>query len=274
MSIKSILVHVIRNESSAVIEAATTIAEKFDAHISGVGIEPIVTLPSYATAELPSGLIRSYETMRTDHLKEAEASFTSGMNKVGRIARSSWRGSSHVVANVITEQAKYCDLVILGQTRTENVDFHNEKIPDDVIVGANGGVLVVPYIGFMKTIGDSILIAWNNTNESALAVRTALPLLKLASKVEVLTVSNENEDEFSGMNISAYLAEHGIDVTLTKSAANKIDVASVILNVASDREHDLIVMGGYSHMRLREIILGGVTRRILKNMTVPVLFAH
>jgi nucleotide-binding universal stress UspA family protein len=137
-------------------------------------------------------------------------------------------------------------------------------------------VLVVPYAGTFASLGERVLIAWKDTREAARALRDALPLLRDArhvSLVEVGPVRTDAAGDGSLEAASAWLDSHSIPF----AAHREIGLAEVgeqLLSRASDLGVDLIVCGGYGHSRLREWVLGGVTRHLLGHMTVPTLLSH
>jgi nucleotide-binding universal stress UspA family protein len=103
-----------------------------------------------------------------------------------------------------------------------------------------------------------------------------MPLLKRAKLIEVVTVANEpdKQDEIAGADMGRHLARHGLNVDVRRIVDEDIDVADAILSHAADVSADFIVMGGYGHSRMREFVLGGVTRTILASMTTPTLMTH
>ena len=114
--------------------------------------------------------------------------------------------------------------------------------------------------------------------EAARALNDAVPLLARAKEVALVIVDphalGERVGPMPGADIAAHLARHGIQVTVKTVPSGGLDPGDVLLSTAADEGADLLVMGGYGHSRLRELILGGTTAHILKHMTVPVLFAH
>ena len=104
----------------------------------------------------------------------------------------------------------------------------------------------------------------------------ALPFLERADQVEVMRVNPAARQAGAtpGADIALHLARHGVNVEVHSTVANDIEVGDVILSRAADAGSDLVVMGAYGHSRLREMVLGGVTRHLLQHMTVPVLFSH
>ena len=146
-------------------------------------------------------------------------------------------------------------------------------------------VLTTPSKGPHADLGRRILIAWNGSREAARATHDALPFLIAAESVVVLTVDAAGDAHSPGANIATHLARHGVNVDLHKRTsvrhppaqarrAAKMNVGEVILSAAADYNADLLVIGAYGHSRLRETVLGGVTRHVLSHMSVPVLMSH
>ena len=135
-------------------------------------------------------------------------------------------------------------------------------------------VIAVPFAGKFKTLGKRVLVAWNGTREAARATHDALPFLTHADKVVVLSVNASGKVHIPGADISTHLARHGVDVEIHNREGNDVSVGDAILNAVSDYGADLLVIGAYGHSRVRELVLGGVTRHLLRHMTIPVLMSH
>jgi nucleotide-binding universal stress UspA family protein len=137
---------------------------------------------------------------------------------------------------------------------------------------------VVPHIQKDGLRLDHLVCCWDGSRATARAINDALPLLVRAKSVDLLIVLNEktknNRCEIRGAEMAAHLARHEVKVEIDAIPAADIDVANAILSYVADNSATLIVMGGYGHTRLRELILGGVTRDMLKSMTVPVYMSH
>lgn len=174
-------------------------------------------------------------------------------------------------------QAWYSDLVVVGQHQAD--DAGESGVPADFVetlmMDSGRPVLAIPYIGMRSPPGDVIMIAWKESRETARAVAAALPQLKAASRVHVVTWM----DEASGSGqryplLGEQLRRHGIDVRQHNYGPEPGDVGAYMLSAAADLGADTIVMGGYGTSRAREWVLGGATRTILRSMTVPVLLVH
>ncbi|MBH9554115.1 universal stress protein [Inhella gelatinilytica] len=158
-----------------------------------------------------------------------------------------------------------------------------------LLVSALCPVLVLPHVGAPVQIGDSILVAWSHQRESGRALRDALPLLRGARTVEVLSLQDGASASPGWTEMQGWLGRQGLAATCTRLPAHSegsmtdrlrrgwepdASVAETLLNRAADSGADLIVCGAYGHSRAWELVLGGVTQTLLRSMTVPVLFSH
>ena len=141
-------------------------------------------------------------------------------------------------------------------------------------------MLVVPYVGAPDIIGNNVVIAWDGGREASRAVADALPILVRARKVTIAcldpSASARGADAVARKRLVAYLRRHGVSAGVESDNLDKADirVGDWLLSRVADLDGDLIVMGGYGHSRWREQVLGGATRAVLAEMTVPVLMAH
>jgi nucleotide-binding universal stress UspA family protein len=117
------------------------------------------------------------------------------------------------------------------------------------------------------------LIAWNGSYEAANAVRSALPLLKLSSKVTVVQLSEEKERRFPSTTVLEYLSRHGISAELEVRKVSG-EIPEALVSSAQHHAADILVMGGYGHSRAGEFLFGGVTRALLKDCPVALVMAH
>jgi nucleotide-binding universal stress UspA family protein len=169
------------------------------------------------------------------------------------------------------------DLVIVGQTDVDKpVSGVAQDLPQQVLLKSGAPLLVVPYAGTFTTIGRKVLVGWKDTREAARAVRDALPLISNADDVHLLEAREPpatSQSQASIAGAAAWLTSHGL-VVRTEHDAGLDHVGDRLLSRAADLGADLIVVGGYGHSRLREWVLGGVTHRLLRQMTVPTLLSH
>ena len=168
-------------------------------------------------------------------------------------------------------------LIVVGQTDVAApIEGLASDFPQQVLLHAGPPVLVVPYTGTFVSLGERVLVGWKDTREAARALRDALPLLREARRVSLVEVGPARAQAPSDDSLaaaSAWLGSHAVAVDAHREI-ELADVGDQLLSRASDLAADLIVCGGYGHSRLREWVLGGVTRHLLAHMTVPTLLSH
>jgi nucleotide-binding universal stress UspA family protein len=170
--------------------------------------------------------------------------------------------------------ARNYDLSIVAQAQPQD-DGAESAIIKAALFDSGRPVLVVPYIQKTGLKLDVVAVCWDGSRSAARAVGDALPLLRQAGRVDVVTVEpRERLNDLPGAQIAEHLARHGLKVELKPLVAPDSDAHSTVLSYVADNGTDLIVMGGYGHSRLREFVLGGMTRNMLTSMTAPVLMSH
>ncbi|WP_282605537.1 universal stress protein [Pelagibius sp. Alg239-R121] len=281
MTYKDILIYLDDSAACAKrIEAAIALARSHDAHLTGLALDSGISMATYMEVHVPEEILATMRGRERDRAEKIAADFR------GTIERAGLNSDCHVIstsditaAKTVAEMARYSDLVILGQVdERENEPLGGAKLPQDVMLAAGRPVLMVPYIGAGATLGERILVAWTPGRESARAVADALPLLKKAKDVTVLTVNpvvgRGAHGERPGADIGRHLARHGVKVIVDRVTTDQVRVADAILAYAADNAIDMIVMGAYGRSRLREVVLGGVTHELLQHMPVPLLMSH
>ena len=145
-----------------------------------------------------------------------------------------------------------------------------------VLFGSGRPLLMVPYITKAPIRTARVLICWDGGIPAARAVHDAMPFLRKAKTIDVVTV-NEPENstsEVSSAALIAHLARRDLTATPYRLTTDTSNIHNAVLSLAADNGTDLIVMGGYGHSRLREFILGGTTRGMFESLTVPALISH
>ncbi|CAH0445747.1 universal stress protein [Ralstonia pseudosolanacearum] len=191
-----------------------------------------------------------------------------------------WRSVDGDPVALVLREAREADLLIVGQRDPADPEsFVAADFVETLIIEAGRPVLVVPYAGSFTTVAQRLLVAWNGGRESARALHDAIPLMPEAT-VHVLQMMDGHPrhwaEETTLGQVARALKAHGVDSTVEEASCAGPDVAigEMLLSRAADFNADLIVMGAYGHSRLRELVLGGVTRTLLNTMTVPVLMSH
>ncbi len=279
MSYKTILVHVDNSARASVrIAVAANLAMRQEAHLVGTamtGLSPFVFPvggfdPGIASVTFP------FDELRADAERALDA-FEAQVRRIG-VASFERRRVDDEAGPGISMQARYCDLVVLGQ-----FDQHNPVLrlradfPEYALLNSARPVLLVPAAGSMGEFGKRVLVGWNGGTEATRALTSAIPLLRRAEQVDLVVFNADDEGDLhgdlAGADMALYLARHGIKVNVS-SAEVGTDTGSALLAQASSSNADLIVMGAYGRSRFREIMLGGATRTVLRRSTVPLWMAH
>jgi len=274
VTVKDLLVHVDNGTACRTrIETARDFANRHTAHLTGVYVIQPLIMPVYAEIPIGAEVLADANQALEERADEAKTLFEGITGNSGVITE--WRAIEGSLNRVLNEQARYTDIVIAGQHNPNDSETIEVSLVDHLAIEAGRPVLVVPYVGAYPTIGNHVLIAWKAHRESARAVNDSLPILIGAKQVDVLCVnSDDSEGDVPGADICLHLARHGINAQAHKITAKDIDIGDVLLSRAVDIGADLVVMGAYGHSRLRETVLGGVTRHLLKHMTIPVFMSH
>ena len=272
MAIQDILVHIDNSKMcDARLQAAVTLAQQHNAHITGLYLMPQVLVPTYAEVHVPADILQTQTNQLKANAARAEQQFKTATS--GCMAQ--WLAVQGDVVTELMRQALYTDLIVVGQPQDSSIFSAYADIPDQVVMGAVRPVLAIPYIGAKSTIGQRIMVAWNASREAARAVADALPLLEQAEQVDVVAVNPPSSSgDIPCADVCHYLARHGVKTEASQTVAKDIDIGDVLLSRAADQGTDLLVIGAYGHTRFRETILGGVTKQLLEHMTIPVLLSH
>ena len=254
---------------------ATSIAATFGAHVAGIAFlyEPVI--PDGTLGGIPVDLI---ELQREENSKAANAAVgrfeaatkTAGVSAETRVLDATLGGAAALFGQI----ARRFDVAVVGQAQREH-GASDELMIEGALFESGRPVVVVPYIQKQGLTLDRVLACWDGGRMSARAIADAMPFLERAKAVDIVIVTEERKnDEITGANMTEHLARHGVTANVKRIARGDLAIADVILDYAADSGADFMVMGGYGHSRLREFILGGVTRGILGSMTVPVLMSH
>jgi nucleotide-binding universal stress UspA family protein len=276
MGLKDLLVHVDNDPAcSSRVDVAAALAAKHGAHLTGLHAMGWPRIPGYIEAELPPSFLDEQRRHLEELGRQAEERFHEGARRRG--GHGEWRLDTGDIVGTMRLHARYADLTVVGQGRDlTNAPYDLTFLPEELALGVGRPVLVVPRYGTFDTVGERVLIAWNGSREATRAVHDALPLLMLAAKVTVLSIDPEREPapRLPSADIALHLARHGIVAEADWTPGLDVAVGDILLSRAADVGADLIVMGAYGRSRVREMVLGGATRHILQQMTVPVLMSH
>ena len=279
MSYKTVLVHVDQSRQAPVrMTVAADIARAQPAHLVGAAMTGI------SRYVFDSGAFNPGDPTFSHHLEHLRRYASDSLVEFETIAKAV--GVDEIESRVVDDdaaggialQARYADLTVIGQfDPSEPVPGLMSNFPEHVILHSGRPVLVVPYSGSFSGGFRKVVIGWDGGMAASRAISGALPLLAAADAVDIVVFNPEQDKdahgEQPGADLALFLARHGVKANVHAHRAD-IDTGNALLSAAADLGGDLLVMGAYGHARLRELVLGGVTRTVLASMTVPVLTAH
>lgn len=255
---------------------AISLATAFGAHIAGVGFiyEPVI--PGSMLGGIPTDLIELQREENTRTAREAIARFEAAATAAGVSAETRTVDASIAgAADLFGRIARRFDVAVVGQARRER-GASEELMIEGALFGSGRPLIVVPHVQKQGLKLDHIMICWDGSRPAARAIADAMPFLERGNAIEIVVVTGERDKsgEITGVNMRRHLARHGITVEIKHITGGGAGVQNAILSHAAAGGASFMVLGGYGHSRLREFILGGVTRSILRSMTMPVLMSH
>jgi len=280
MALKSLVVFVDPTpQSEARARYAIKLAVQHDAHLIGVYIAAAAWSRNSA-----DGFVRGPSAIRemVERHSQQEGDAAAAALKSFEALASRER-LSHEFRLIKESDAKelvrlhslHTDLVVSGHPAPGDVSTMASV--DAMLMATGVPFLVVPEGWQSDAVATNVLFAWNASREARRAITDSLPLLRKAKSVAVVVIDpekNASHGEQPGADVAHYLSRHGVTARVEQRRSNGAPVAEALRSFAEEDGSDLIVLGAYSHARTREFIFGGVTRSLLKNVTVPMLLAH
>jgi len=258
-------------QSSRRLDVAVEVARRHESHLTGMWVsERPVEIALFSAGPGP-----------VSEVAELEAETVAKQRFTERIQHEDiageWRAAAGNPGELMALHARHADLAIIGQPDWKH-DRVEQRILVDTLMTSGRPVLVVPYAGEFGAVGNNVMVAWNGSRVAARAVNDAIPLLRHAATVRIVTVNPGSAGDGSTIvpatDLALHLARHGVDAEASELVMPDVPVADALLNRAFDLGADLLVTGCYGHSRLREWVLGGTTRDLLDRMTIPVLMSH
>lgn len=277
MSIRKSIVYVDHHPHCAArIRMAIHLAKSFAAELYGLYVNDWAQRVMMITPEIVPTLTETQHSLWQQQETHARESFERISNE--EEFKTHWISCEGDLITTLCHHTYTADLIILN--RADDVKSHAHQQADithGVILGAACPVMILPPEPSFP-LGKHIMIAWDMSREAALAVKAAIPFLSSAQTIEILTLTPHTlpfaEEQNHHQLLLAFLQQHGIHAESRIHDRQKLSVAEALLFHATAREIDMIVMGAYGHSRLREIILGGSSKDMLKTTSLPLLVYH
>lgn len=286
MAYRKILVPLTGGDRDAhVLNAAFDVAKAFGSHVSGVYVrpDPSEVLP-YLGEGISAGVIQEIMDASRDASNRAAAVARGTLDKLAKTSGASSQqppasglgASFHVreglLEEVLAEESRLSDLVVFDMP-AETKDPTMRAAMESALLNGRKPLLLVPH-RTVKVVGAKVAIGWDGGAAAAHAIAGAIPMLSRAEAIEILNVTSGPIDTVQMDRLRDYLRLHGLSAVEHGINPGSQGTASTLLDAAQRSGAGLLVIGGYGHSRLRELVLGGVTRHVFANVTMPVFMAH
>lgn len=272
---KNVLVPIETHTSvDSVLQTALVLARRFDSYVEGMPLGP--DLPDLVAFDMPVSWTVTDQNTWKEMADEAHRRFENFMLAADLSPRGAdhrtpsfgWTGERSFGDSQIGSYARLFDCTILGRPGGERGD-PRMATAETVLFESGRPVLLAPPIAPQK-MGDTIVIAWNQSMETARASAMAMPLFRKAQKVVVMTVEEFRSEGPSGELYAELLRQHGVPAEFVLRSAKHRNSGEAILRGAEALGADLIVKGAYTQSRLRQMFFGGATSHLLNYATIPV----
>jgi nucleotide-binding universal stress UspA family protein len=282
--IRTILVPVTAELSSdALLDAALLVAKQLNGHIRGLFIQPN---PDAAFAYLPDVILAAGVTREVIEREVLEAAVAAKnrfadwrtRNNVPEAAGvrldscfASWSERLGDIETLVARFGRISDLIVVARPSSGSVQAQRCF---DAAVFENGRPTLVIGEKLRFAITDHVMIAWNGSLEASRAVLGAMPLLHLADRVSIFAAPQYESEGVDAADLAASLHWHGIGAHQLPGPRDDSSTGAALVAAALEQQATMIVMGAYTHSRLRQSFLGGVTRHLLAHAPVPLLMSH
>lgn len=288
MAIKCVLVLVDDDtpESGRALESGFELARRFSAHITGLHIknDPLTSLPYITEGMSPmavEGLVDSLRERDDERALRARKAFVEIADRLefpcdttnsGGSATAEWIEEAGPEGVVVSERARLSDLVVLSHAIENQTDSARE-ILDATLFDSGAPVLLIPTLEH-KVPGRRIGIGWNKGTLASRAVRNAMPFFEQADEIVIFQIETGAKSGPSAEDLAEFLSLHNVIASVRRLIPDRLSVAERLLTEVTNAELDMLVMGAYSHSRLAQMVLGGVTHDILSRAELPILMSH
>jgi len=288
MAYNTILVAVDGLEGSAcAVETAFDLASRFASHLTALHVRPdpkdtIPLLGEGMSVAMIEDMVRIAEDESQDRSQRARKKFDSCVSELGFTLSdtpgavppsAAWHEERGREDDVAARFGRLSDLIVACRPGND-ADVSQTLTLNSALFDTGRPVLVVPPQDSVRKIGRRIVVSWNGSAQAARAIGMAMPLLREAEDIMVFTVGMDVADHDPALDLASYLAWHGLKCSTRTLPGKRSIVGADLLEEAHGFDADLLVMGAYTHSRMRQLILGGVTRHVLESAQLPLFMAH
>jgi nucleotide-binding universal stress UspA family protein len=264
---------------ASVLETATLVQRRFNGYVEGFALRPAV--PDYVPIDMVSGLAWHVDEMADEDTRRSAFALFEGFMKGRGLPESpagspeagyGWHAKAPAGDMFLASHGRIFDLVVLGRPVAGKAQPSMASL--EAVLFESGRPLLIAPPEPPTTLGETVVIAWNGSTETARTVAFATPFLREAKRIVVLMVEGWSVPGPSGEQLASSLRRCGLRVETVMATRDRRNDGEVILARSQALGADLLVKGAYTQSRLRQMIFGGATAHILAHSTLPVLMAN
>ncbi len=275
---KDILVHVDGTGAGRKrVGFSVALAKSFDARLTGLHVKPHPEIPPVYKPRMIAGAIHHAEELLLLDARMSESTFREAV--AGSGVETAWHAAEGDIVEHICGYARYADVVVLGQYESAGIaERHPLSLASSIVLRSGRPLLVIPETISGTLEHPRLLVAWDGGAPAVRAMHDALPVLRTARDVVVVSVDPEQQNLTSNppykTTLREHLGRHGVTVSKHLAARGLENHAKVIEEHLKPGQFDLLVMGAFDHPAWFELLFGGATQSIMRSSTVPVLVSH
>ena len=250
-----------------------------DAHLAAAFLTPLPDEPLAYEPTVVAGVWAELLSRARQDAEKERAKVEARLNQFERgVELRDAEALSRDLGRVAAVHARYADVAVMTRPGEGAGADLREEIVEGVLFHSGRPALIAPPNWKGAGIGKRVVVAWDASREATRALSEAQSILEKAEQIPVMTVDAKpkmfGHGDQPGANIAAHLSRRGLPAEVRNIDSMGRSAALAILEEAATLQADLVVMGGYAHSRLRELVFGGATRELLRAATVPLLMAH
>ncbi len=258
-------------------QIAATFAASHGASLTGLNVEEASAGQVAFDTDISSLLQAAQSRVATERDRRIRQQFAKTMKQSA--IDYHWRSVAGDAPVMVRRAARFFDLVFTGQPDERTSDIHGGmRTLEHLLVGSGRPVVVIPNGWIAPLEAKRIVIGWDGSREAVRAMQDAMPLLQTADNVTIVTVLSGDErrptSDSTPSELAALLQAHGIRGSARAVMSEDRRSGKILLKCAAEEQADLLVLGAYGHSRLMGMVLGGVTRHVLRHAVTPVLMSH
>lgn len=213
-----------------------------------------------------------YKALKSDY-EEKEKLALANFKQYSKATNFEWKQDFGDVPSVLAYNGKFSDLIVISR-EIENHDVDYMGAVEASIFDSGRPVVLIPENYRAPEKIKNITFGWDGSFRAAKVIRSAIPVLQKAENVNVITIGEVGKDVFSTNDLVKYLKTHNVNAKNINVEKAKISIGETLLEKANELKSDLILIGAYTHSKMRQMVLGSVTKYMLKNTTIPVMMEH